>query len=452
MRNWALIIKNREDLISSGLRARAVDLIEAGIERVLPTNLMRSSLKYDGRRKKLIVEGHSYDVSKGRIFVIGGGKASGLMAEEFERIVGADNIAAGAVNCKSLGYTTSKIVLTQAGHPVPDDAGVIGVRNMLAMKARYAMGKSDLMVCLISGGGSALMPCPVPDVTLEDKQLITQLLLTCGADINEINTVRKHLSLTKGGNLGQFYAPARVVSILISDVVGDDLSSIASGPTVPDPSTFKDAFAILEKYGLLDTAPPNATLYIRRGVMGMQAETPKELHNCDNYIIGHNRLALEAMAEKARDMGMKPLILTAEQKGDTALVAKARADELIRGKYKGFNVILLGGETTPSLPANAGRGGRNQHFAAVSILAMQDYTHPWAVASVGTDGSDFLADVAGAMVDDHSYNVAHAAGLNVEDYVRRFDTYTLFQKMGRSLIITGPTGTNVSDVILYLLA
>ena len=140
-----MIIKNREDLISSGLRARAVDLIEAGIERVLPTNLMRSSLKYDGRRKKLIVEGHSYDVSKGRIFVIGGGKASGLMAEEFERIVGADNIAAGAVNCKSLGYTTSKIVLTQAGHPVPDDAGVIGVRNMLAMKARYAMGKSDLM-------------------------------------------------------------------------------------------------------------------------------------------------------------------------------------------------------------------------------------------------------------------------------------------------------------------
>ena len=447
-----MIIKNREDLISSGLRARAVDLIEAGITRVLPTNLMQSAVSYNQRRKKLYIAGHGYDISKGRIFVIGGGKASGLMAEEFERIVGPDHITSGTVNCKSTGYQTNKIVLTQAGHPVPDEAGVRGVRNMLAMKARYTIGKGDLVVCLISGGGSALMPCPVPDVTLEDKQKITQLLLKCGADINEINAVRKHLSLIKGGNLGLFYEPARVVSLIVSDVVGDDLSAIASGPTVPDSSIFKEAYNIMDKYGLLDKAPTNIVNYIIRGRQEMQAETPKELHNCDNYLIGHNRLALETMEEKARDLGLKPLIITAEQKGDTALVAYARANELIQGKYKGFNVILVGGETTPSLPDDAGQGGRNQHYAAVSMLAMQDYAHAWLVASVGTDGSDYMADVAGAMVDDRSLNIARRAGLDVEDYIKRFDTNTLFQKMGRSLIITGPTGTNVSDVMMYLLA
>jgi glycerate-2-kinase len=321
---------------------------------------------------------------------------------------------------------------------------------MLALKARHSLGKDDLVVCLISGGGSALMPCPVPGVTLEDKQQMTHLLLSCGADINEINTVRKHLSLTKGGNLGQFYAPSSVVSLLISDVVGDDLSSIASGPTVPDPSTFQDALAILKKYGLLDKAPPNTMLYIRRGAQDMQAETPKELFNCSNHVIGRNIMALEAMAEKARDMGLKPLILTAEQKGDTEQVAREHAREMIAGKYRGFNVILIGGETTPSLPANPGRGGRNQHYAAASMLAMQDYPYPWACASAGTDGSDYLADVAGAVVDDRSLKAARAAGLEVEGYVREFDSNTLFQKMGRSLIITGPTGTNVSDVMLYL--
>ena len=149
-------------------------------------------------------------------------------------------------------------------------------------------------------------------------------------------------------------------------------------------------------------------------------------------------------------MGLKPLILTAEQKGDTEQVARERAREFIEGKYRGFNVVLIGGETTPSLPANAGQGGRNQHFAAASMLAMQGYTHPWACASAGTDGSDYLADVAGAMVDDRSLGTARAAGLDVESFIKEFDSNTLFQKMGRSLIITGPTGTNVSDVMLYL--
>jgi len=445
-----LIIKNSEELISSSLRARAVGLIESGINRVLPANLMRSTVKYSASKKRLTVSGIKYSLAKGRVFVIGGGKASGLMAEELERIIGPGTITAGIVNCKTDGYRTEKVAIIEAGHPVPDEAGVRGVREMLAMKARYNIGKGDLVICLISGGGSSLLPGPVAGVTLEDKQDMTQLLLRCGADINEINTVRKHLSLIKGGGLGGFYEPARVVSLVISDVVGDGLDAIASGPAVADPTTFADAGEVLEKYGLTEKAPQSAVGFINRGCEGAEAETPKILLNCDNYIIGNNRMALEAIAEKARDLGLKPSIVTSEMTGDPAGVARSMAEDMIKGKYRGFDVVLLGGETTPTLPENAGKGGRNQHYAAVSMPAMQEFACPWMVASVGSDGSDYLPDAAGAMVDNRSLDLAEAAGLDVEDYIERFDSNTLFTKMGRSLIITGPTGTNVSDIVLYL--
>lgn len=446
-----MIIKNREELITSGQRAAAVDIIEAGIERVLPSNLVRTSVKYDRDQKRLSVEGHEYDLQKGRVFVVGGGKASGAMAVELERILGPASITAGIVNCKSAEHVTEKIKVVQAGHPVPDAAGIEGVREMLSMKARYGIDKGDLVINLVSGGGSALLPCPVNGVTLEDKQGITQLLLGCGADIKEVNSVRKHLSLIKGGGLAGFFAPARVVSLIISDVVGDDPDVIASGPAVPDASTYADALHVLQKYGLLGKAPQAAVDFLRRGCAGLEAETPKRLHNCSNHIIGNNRMALQAMAEKAVALGIKPCIVTAEMTGGTTVYAYGMAARLKEGRYKGFGALLIGGETAPALPENAGKGGRNQHYTAVSMLAMQGFASPWLVASVGSDGSDFLPDAAGAMVDDRSLHEARAAGLDVEDYIATFDSNTLFARMGRSLIITGPTGTNVSDILLYLL-
>ncbi len=446
-----MIVKNREELISSNLRARAVGLIESGITRVLPANLLRTAVKYNHDRRILRVMGTSYDVSHGRIFVVGGGKAAGLMAEELEKIIDPAHITAGIVNCKSGGYQTSKILIRKAGHPLPDDAGVNGMHEMLALKSRHSIGKGDLVICLISGGGSALMPSPAGGITLENQQEMTQLLLRSGADIKEINTVRKHISEIKGGRLGAFYEPAKIVSLIISDVVGDDLNTIASAPTVADPTTFRQAQAVLEKYGLLDLAPKTVVDFIKRGMNGLEAETPKESRNCDNYIIGNNGMCLEAMAEKARDLGLRPVIVTAELTGDTAAVARQKADEIVARKYKGFDVILLGGETTSTLPENSGKGGRNQHYAAVSMLAMQKLATPWVVASVGTDGSDYVAEAAGAMVDDRSLPQAQSAGIDVDDYIARFDSYELFRRMTRSLIITGPTGTNVMDVILYLL-
>jgi glycerate-2-kinase len=446
-----MIIKNREELITSGQRARAIELIETGISRVLPSNLMRAAVQYNRRRKRLTVNGQVYDLSRGRVFVVGGGKASGSMAAELEKIMGPASITAGIVNSKSDGESQGRIRIVRAGHPVPDEAGVNSVKQMLSMKTHYAIGKDDLVISLISGGGSSLLPHPVAGVSLEDKQAVTQLLLRCGANIREINAIRKHLSLIKGGGLARFFAPARVVSLIISDVVGDDLDVIASGPAVPDPSTFQDAFGVLQKYDLLEKAPRGVVDFIRRGCQGLEAETPKRLRNCTNHLIGNNLMALEAMANKARDLGLKPCIITSEMSGDTVEYVYSMAAKIEEGHYKGFGALLIGGETTPTLPENSGKGGRNQHYAAVSMLAMQRVPPPWVVASAGTDGSDYMTDVAGAIVDDRSLAAARAAGLDVEGYINGFDSNTLLTKMGMSLIITGPTGTNVSDILIYLL-
>ena len=219
----------------------------------------------------------------------------------------------------------------------------------------------------------------------------------------------------------------------------------------PDSSTFSDAYNVLKNYGLLPRAPESVTSFLTRGCRGEEEETPRALDNCNNYIIGDNRLALEAMAAKAEEMGFTPHIVTAEQKGDTTAVAQLRASEILRARYAGYDVILIGGETTPKLPDNAGKGGRNQHYAAVSMLAMQEYPGEWVVASVGTDGSDFLPDVAGAIVDGNSSGSTEARGINVKSYLDKYDSRPLLDQIGGSLIMTGDTGTNVGDVVIYIL-
>ena len=447
------IIKNRNELDSTLLRQQALDIIEAGISRVLPPKIMRSALRYDKNVDILEINGDRYNLSGSRVFVVGGGKASSLMAEVLESIIPPSKITAGVINCKkgSGSFNTEKIEIIEAGHPVPDSNGIDGVNRMLALKEKYSINANDLMLCLISGGGSALMPCPVGGVKLEDKQVVTGLLLECGAEIGEINTVRKHLSKIKGGGLGKHFGPTRVVSLIISDVIGNNLDVIASGPTSPDSSTFDDAYSVLEKYDLVSKIHGSVLDYLDSGRKGQVPETPKTLDNCRNYIIGDNMLALEAMAEKASSLGLKPKIVTSEQKGDTAAAARMRAEEIMEGKYPEYNVVILGGETTPTLPEDHGKGGRNQHYAAVSMHYMKDYPGKWVIASTGTDGSDYLPDVAGAIVDNHSLELAVKNGIDVSSYIERFDSNTLFSEMGNSLIITGSTGTNVGDIIVYIL-
>lgn len=444
------IIKNKAALAKTSLRKQALDIIEAGINRVLPPNIIKSAVGYDPARQILTVSGDRYRLSRGRVFVIGGGKASGLMAETLESILPPQNITAGVINVKSAGYNTRRIKLITAGHPIPDERGINGVKEMLALKPDYAIGESDLVICLISGGGSALMPCPVAGVSLKDKQMITELLISSGAEIAEINTVRKHLSQVKGGQLGAYFAPASIVSLILSDVIGNDLAVIASGPTSPDPTTFADARKILERHQLLARAPKSVAGFLEKGCRGKATETPKALTNCHNYIIGDNRLALEAMKNKAREMGFTPGIITAQQSGDTTTAAQSRAGEILSARYAGYDALLIGGETTPKLPTPAGRGGRNQHFATASMLALASYPGEWVVASVGSDGSDFLPEVAGAIVDHNSLGNAGKKKIDVKACLDRYDSNTLLEQIGGSLIITGATGTNVGDIMLYL--
>lgn len=446
-----MIIKNRSELVTTVLRKEALDIVEAGITRILTSNMMRAAVSFDAEGRILKVNSDVFDLSEGRLFVIGGGKAAGLMAETLEKIIGAPNIAVGIVNCKTSGYQTSKIKINEAGHPIPDERGFTGVTEMLSLKERYGINEKDIVLCLLSGGGSSLLPCPVPEISFEDKRKMTELLLLCGADITEINTVRKHISRIKGGRLGEYFAPATVISLIISDVIGNDLSAIASGPTYPDNTTFMQANYVLMKYTLTSQAPPSIVSYLERGWWGGFPDTPKKLTNCRNYIIADSSIALNAMLDKATEMGLKPVLVTAAQKGDTAFAATLRAAEIISGKYAGYNVILIGGETTPQVPEGHGLGGRNQHYAAASITALKSYPGQWALASVGTDGSDYLPNIAGAIVDDTTLHTAISKRLNVRSFVDCFDSYTLLQNIGNSLIITGNTGTNVGDVIVYVL-
>ncbi len=445
-----MIIKNKNRIATGKLRKQGLDIIAAGIKSVLPSSLLKNALKYDPRQKILSVKNDNYKVC-GRIFVIGGGKASGAMAEALESIINPAHISAGTINCQSSKYQTKKIKIIAAGHPLPNQKGIQGVKQMLSLKSRYSINKNDLIICLISGGGSALMTFPAEGIRLKDLQAMTKLLLSSGAKIEEINVIRKQLSRIKGGKLACFFAPAAVVSLIISDVIGNKLESIASGLTFPNPSTPSDAHNILKKYNLLSQAPKNIVAFLTKKIKSKAKKASPSSAHCHNYIIGDNRIALKAMAEKAKKMGFNPHIITAKQSGEPTKAAKLRAKEILRGKYQNYDLLLVGGETSPKLPAVSKKGGRNQHYVAASILAMKKYPGQWVIASVNTDGSDFLENIAGAIADDKSLAQAKNKGLDIQSYLDYYNTNALFKKISHSLIVTGQTGTNVSDIMVYIL-
>jgi glycerate 2-kinase len=384
------------------------------------------------------------------IYLTGAGKASARMAVAVERLLGK-RITGGLLNVKH-GHVAKlrRIRLNECGHPVPDEAGVQGAQEIGNIAAKA--GEDDLLICLISGGGSALMPFPAQPVTLAEKQDTTQLLLRSGANIHEINTVRKHISSIKGGQLAALAWPAQVLSLILSDVIGDDLDVIGSGPTAPDSSTFLDALAVLEKFGLTNLVPPPVSERIRAGVAGEIPETPKTLERVQNLIVGSNQLALDAAAGAARELGYRPLILSSFIEGETRDVAKVHAaiakEVLSSGRpVKRPACVISGGETTVTIKGN-GLGGRNQEFAlaaAMDIAAISGVL----MLSGGTDGSDGPTDAAGALCDGTTIARAEKLGLNAADFLARNDSYHFFEPLG-DLIKTGPTGTNVMDVRLAL--
>jgi len=397
--------------------------------------------------------GRKYQLDRYRnIYVIGGGKASAAMARAIERLLGK-RITAGVVNVK-YGHTKPlrRVELVECGHPVPDENGVGGARRIAAMAASAAAG--DLVICLISGGASALMPAPVEGITLAEKQATTRVLLECGADIGEINCIRKHISTLKGGQLARLSLPADVLSLMLSDVIGDDLSVIGSGPTVPDPSTFAKARAIFEKYGAWPKVPAAVQSRLEAGILGGIPETPKQIKNAQNLIVGSNLLAVNAAAEKAKELGFRPLVLSTTIEGETRDVARMHAAIAREIVATGRPIrppccVISGGETTVTIRGE-GLGGRNQEFAlaaAIDIAGLENVV----VLSGGTDGTDGPTDAAGAIADGGTKDRAAKQGHSAAQFLARNDSYHFFEAVG-GLIKTGPTNTNVADVRLMLIA
>lgn len=432
------------------MKSDAQDIFRAALRAADPFECVR---RHAGRVEARLREEHC-----GRLTVVAFGKAACAMTRGLlESLPGFD--APGIVVTKyghaSGNALPDRIAVYEAGHPVPDENGVSA--TVRAVDLTRSAGADAQVVCLISGGGSALLAAPCEGVTLGEKQEMTRLLLDAGADIVELNTVRKHVSRVKGGRLAEYADPAGVVSLILSDVIGDRLDSIASGPTAPDETTYGDALRVLERYRLAGRVPDSVLRTLERGVRGEIPETPKPgsplFGRVENVIVGSNRLALEAAQEKAREMGYEAVVLTSQLRGearDAARLLAGKAREARSGRTGGGRPLCLisGGETTVTVAGN-GTGGRNTELAlafALEVAGLDGIT----LLSAGTDGTDGPTDAAGAFADGNTAVEARRAVLDPEAFLGNNDSYTFFQKAG-GLFVTGPTGTNVMDIQILLL-
>ena len=437
-------------MTTADLARHAETIFRAALSAVDPGTLLRRRLRREGNH--LLVGESRYALESGRVFVAGGGKASGAMAAALERILG-DRIDSGVVCVKDgHGVPTSRLRLREAGHPIPDARGVAAAEEMLAL-AR-AMRDGDLLIVLLSGGGSALLTLPADGITLEDKRRVTDHLLRAGAAIGDLNAVRKHVSRIKGGRLAQAVPAGRVLTLILSDVVGDRLDVIASGPTVPDPTTWADAMTILDRFDPGDLLPETVRRVIREGLEGRRPETPKPggpgFGRVENVIVGNNFDALLAARDAAAGLGFPARILSSDIEGEAREVAADHARMAREAREKGAApaCILSGGETTVTVRGK-GRGGRNTESALAFAMAAEGLPDV-AGLFAGTDGTDGPTDAAGALADGATVARARARGLDARAFLEENDSYTFFEKAG-GLLRTGPTLTNVMDVRIVLL-
>jgi glycerate 2-kinase len=396
------------------------------------------------------------NASPGKIYVVGAGKAGAAMSRAAEEVFG-ERIASGIVVVKE-GYTStggvplSRIALIEAGHPVPDQRGVDATTRLLDTVGDAR--EEDLVVCLISGGGSALLTSPAKGISLEDVQETTRLLLRSGATINELNAVRKHLSRVSGGQLARSASPASILSLILSDVTGSPLDVIASGPTVPDPTTYADALEIIERYSLSSEVPGSVLERLQMGIAGQVAETPKPgdalFERVTNRLVASNVTAVEAAAGQARTLGLDTLVASTFLEGEArevgmALAAVAKEMATYGRPVRRPGCVLFGGETTVTV-RGSGMGGRNTELALGAALALDGWGPDVVVASLATDGGDGSSPSAGAISDGTTIGRGKSLGLDAHDALDRNDSYSYWRSLGDAMM-TGPTGTNVNDVM-----
>lgn len=432
----------------------ARNILQAGLNSVDPFNLIMGQIE---RRNNTLRFSNDLQLDLNayqRIFVCGAGKGVAPMARAMEALLG-NHLFDGQVVVK-YGHLDKlqKIHLHEAAHPVPDKNTIIATRSIL--EALKNLTDTDLVFFLLTGGGSALLEDLPEMISLDDLQLLSKILLECGANIHEINCIRKHISRVKGGQLARHIYPARVVTLALSDVIGDNLSVIASGPTSPDPSSFEEAWAIIKKYEVSDRIPESVRDYLNAGRDGRQPETPKPgdeiFARVSNIVIGSNRLALSTAEKCAQEKGYNTLVLSSMIEGEAKELASFLSAIMHEINQTDRPVakpacLLVGGEPTVRIIGD-GKGGRNQELCLALVL--KEMKFPFVFISCGSDGTDGPTDAAGAMVTDKTIKHARELNLDASAYLNNNDSYHFFEALGE-LIKTGPTGTNVMDLIIALI-
>ena len=427
-------------------------LIQSSLEAADSGNAMEQLISREDNL--LLAHTVRYDLSKyQRVVCVGAGKASGHMAGTLEKILG-DHLEGGLIIVKDgYGAPTKKICLVEASHPLPDARGVHATKQILNIVK--TLTKQDLLIVLLSGGASSLLCAPVSGLTLTDKRRTTSMLLRCGATIHELNTVRKHLSTVKGGQLGQATS-AKILTLIMSDVLGDDVATISSGPTVPDPRTFEEAKMVLTHYHIWSHAPEKVRNHLDQGIRGHLPETLKsrtrDSLRSRSIILANNQTSLDGMAKEAKRLGLRPYILEAPLQGEakdlrTILGSMAKDIRDFGNPVSPPACLIVGGEPTVTVTGKR-KGGRAQECV---LAASQELAglHNVVVAGFGTDGTDGPTDVAGAMVDGKTVQRAKKKHISIENILDRHASYTFFNQVGGH-IITGPTKTNVNDIYLIL--
>jgi len=450
------ILENAASHSLRKLRRDAMDILSTAVEAVDPGEAIRRNLVMDDG--ELRIHGVTLDLDRcSNVYVIGGGKAGGSMAEAIEELLG-DRVTIGVLNVlkgTESDYHLEKIRLNGASHPIPGEDCVRGVEEMLTLME--GASEEDLFIVLISGGGSSLMTYPTGKVSLEEIRTLTERLLRSGATINELNAVRKHLSAIKGGLMAKRAHPATVLSLILSDVVGDPLDTIASGPTAPDQTTFGDAVEVLKRRGLWDKAPSSARTRLEKGLRGDLDETPKEgneiFDKVHNLVIGSNVAAAEAALRRAEDLGYDSRILSTRVEGEAKEVGAALAGVAKEIMSTGSAIdrpsaLIAGGETTVTVTGD-GAGGRNQELALGASIEIRGCDV--VIAALATDGIDGPTDAAGAIVDGSTLRRAERLNMDAYQFLSNNDSYTFFTKLGDAFF-TGPTGTNVNDLTLVLIS
>jgi glycerate 2-kinase len=440
------------------MKRMAKAIFSKALSAVDPSKILKERIRIERDHLSIKMEGDSEKVfdlkAFHKIFLVGAGKASNSMAQAIEELFG-DRMTKGVITTK-YGHLLplKEIQIIEAGHPIPDRKGYEGAKKIQHLLKES--GPNDLVIFLLSGGGSALLPFPADGIELKEKQEVTQLLLDSGAEIKEINTIRKHISRMKGGWLSKWAYPSTVIAFILSDVVGDQLEVIGSGPTVPDPSTFEEAWEILKEYDLLNEMAPSIQKHLRLGKEGKVEETPKPgevvFERVYNILIGSNILALREARKEAESLGFNTVILSSSIQGETREASRfhtAVAKEVLSSgnPIPRPACILSGGETTVTIKGS-GLGGRNQEFVLAGALEISGIEKV-VLLSGGTDGTDGPTDAAGALADHTTVQRAKTMGLNPKAHLDNNDAYPFFQKLG-DLLITGPTHTNVMDVRIIL--